>query len=99
VTIHADFIEDSTGDLVDIVYYCSGRCFTDETGIEAFGHAYPCGDETDYDVWCGHCGVHLWHGLQCDDECGAEGRSFPNAIRGGRSRSMTREPPFQLPAD
>lgn len=26
-------------------------------------------DETDYDVYCGHCEAHLWHGLQCPDDC------------------------------
>lgn len=29
---------------------------------------WPCGSETDYDVHCGGCGVHLWHGLQCHGE-------------------------------
>jgi hypothetical protein len=26
---------------------------------------FPCGSETDYDVYCGNCGSHLWHGLGC----------------------------------
>lgn len=26
-------------------------------------------DETDYDVHCGHCEAHLWHGLQCPEDC------------------------------
>lgn len=28
--------------------------------------AWPCGEETDYDVWCANCGDFLWHGLNCD---------------------------------
>lgn len=26
--------------------------------------AYPCGEETDYDVYCSACGDLLWHGLE-----------------------------------
>lgn len=25
---------------------------------------HPCGDETDYDVYCSQCGELLWHGLE-----------------------------------
>jgi hypothetical protein len=28
----------------------------------------PGGAETDYDIHCGGCGAHLWHGLQCHGE-------------------------------
>jgi hypothetical protein len=27
---------------------------------------WPCGSETDYDVYCSGCGVLLWHGLESE---------------------------------
>ena len=62
MTIHANFIEDNSGDLVDIEWYCSGFCFT-KAGHTHVG-AYPCGTETDYDVHCGNCGDLIWEGLE-----------------------------------
>ena len=56
-------IEDTNGDLVGINYYCSAQCYTLSTGTEAYGHAWPGGSETDYDVMCHHCGTLLWRGL------------------------------------
>lgn len=61
--IHVNMIEDTKGDLVDIEYFCDGACFTAHTGENYFGHGWPCGSETDYDVYCAHCETLLWKGL------------------------------------
>ena len=60
---HVEHIEDTSGDLVDINYFCSAQCYTLSTGGDAYGHAWPGGSETDYDVMCHHCGTLLWRGL------------------------------------
>lgn len=63
--IHAEFIEDDKGDLVDISWYCSAQCYNaDNPTKDADGHWYPNGTETDYDEHCAHCGTLLWKGLQ-----------------------------------
>ena len=62
--IHADFIEDFDGDLVEVNSYCGELCYSDDTGQSAFGQAYPCGSETDYDVYCASCNELLWHGTE-----------------------------------
>lgn len=64
MTTHVDFIEDTTGDLVDIEYYCSASCFEIKTGQDSYGKAWPGGSETDYNVYCNHCGALLWEGLE-----------------------------------
>jgi hypothetical protein len=61
--IHVEFINDESGDLVDVKYYCSGFCYTQDTGKSSYGHAYPSGSETDYDVLCASCDALLWKGL------------------------------------
>ena len=61
---HANMIEDSQGDLVDIEWFCSASCYSSSTNNEAYGHAWPGGDETDYDVYCHNCKDLIWHGLQ-----------------------------------
>ena len=66
--IHAEFIEDTQGDLVDVQYFCSGQCYTLTTGNDYYGHGWPCGSETDYDVSCSHCGTLLWRGLTTENE-------------------------------
>ena len=60
---HANFIEDNQGDLVDIEWYCSAFGYSESVGTDAYGHAYPGGSETDYDVHCHHCKDLMWHGL------------------------------------
>lgn len=69
MTTHVQFINDDDGDLVDIFYYCSAFCYTQDTGKSADGHAWPGGSETDYDVYCANenCNALLWKGLEsCD---------------------------------
>jgi hypothetical protein len=67
---HAEHIEDpNSGDLIDVNYYCSGQCYTLSTGGDAYGHAYPGGSETDYDVMCHHCGTLLWRGISTPCSC------------------------------
>ena len=61
---YVNMIEDQQGDLVDVAYYDSAWCFTEATGREAYGNAWPGGSETDYDVHCAHCGELMWTGLQ-----------------------------------
>ena len=55
MTIHAEFIEDSRGDIVDVHWYCNDLCYSDGTGQHAQGHAYPCGREANYNVYCHAC--------------------------------------------
>ena len=63
--IHVNFIDDTQGDLVDVQYFCSGECYTLVTGNDYYGHGWPCGSETDYNVYCAEdsCQQLLWHGL------------------------------------
>jgi len=68
--IHANFIEDTKGDLVNIDWYCSPFCFNEDMqdkgeDKDSYGHAYPCGTETDNDTYCANpsCGDLLWTGL------------------------------------
>ena len=83
---HAEHIEDpNSGDLIDINYFCSGQCYTLSPGGDAYGHAWPGGSETDYDVMCHHCGTLLWRGLSsprkisflCND-CGVRDNAVSN---------------------
>jgi hypothetical protein len=61
--IHVEFINDDLGDTVDVKYYCSGFCYTEDTGKSSEGHTHPGGSETDYNVYCASCDVLLWHGI------------------------------------
>ena len=61
--IYAELLEDDNGDLIDVFYYCSSFCYEAETGKPSYGHAWPSGSETDYDVHCQNCGELLWKGL------------------------------------
>ena len=66
MTIHANFIEDTDNNLIDIQWYCSESCYTN-AGHSDIG-AYPCGQETDYCVFCSQCGDFIWQGISCDVE-------------------------------
>jgi hypothetical protein len=73
MTTHANMIEGEQGDLIDIEYACSELCAWDQGFPQP--SAWPGGMETDYDVFCGSCGFHMWHGIQCYenvDECNAD---------------------------
>jgi hypothetical protein len=48
-------IEDADGDLVDMEIYCSADCFREGTGEDAYGHAWPCPEKTDYRQYCPVC--------------------------------------------
>lgn len=62
MTIHAKFVDDKDGNLIDVKYYCSEFCFNGAGNVGV--GAYPCGSETDYDVFCDHCANKLWEGLE-----------------------------------
>jgi hypothetical protein len=66
---HVEMIEDDKGDLVDILYFCSAFCYesSQSTDGHAYGHAWPGGMETDYDVHCHRCGDLMWKGLEQDE--------------------------------
>ena len=42
--------------------------FTTPTGVQGSYGAWPCGDETDYDVYCSNCEALLWKGLDNDTQ-------------------------------
>lgn len=69
---YVEFYEDEDGNLIDVDYYCSAGCFSEDTGKEAYGHAWPCNVETDYTVYCSCCGDILWHALSCWSQDGHE---------------------------
>ena len=50
---YINFIEDSRGDLVDLEYFCSAMCASDE--LVALG-GWPTLDDTDSDIYCTECG-------------------------------------------
>lgn len=56
---YIELIEDTRGDLVDIVYYCSAMCFTLDTAKDAYGYGWPGEIETDYYIYCQRCEVLL----------------------------------------
>lgn len=69
LNIHADYIEDEEGNLIDVDWYCSAFCFNEamqdqEKDKDSYGHAYPCGVETEEDVYCDNCKDLLWSGYK-----------------------------------
>ena len=65
MTIHVEFEEDHKGQLVDTYYYCSAFCYEEDIPEKSsHGKAWPCGSETDYDVYCSNCDELLWRGLE-----------------------------------
>lgn len=61
-------IEDTRGDLVDIAYYYGAFCFERDTGTIATGHAWPCLESTDSDIYYEGCGCLIQKGLEADDD-------------------------------
>ena len=61
---HVELLEDARGNLVDIEYYCCATCYTIAKGQDAHGHAWPCGMETDHDVYCDNCGDLMREGIE-----------------------------------
>jgi len=59
---HVQLIEDDSGDVVDVRYYCAQWCATTDDAPQP--SAWPGGDETDYCVYCYTCGRHMWCGLE-----------------------------------
>jgi hypothetical protein len=57
------FIEDASGDLADLEFYCRADAPMD------IRDNWPGGMETGYDQYCQKCGGHLAHGTQCPAEC------------------------------
>ncbi len=67
--LHVEMIEDKSGDLVDIGYYCSQGCAI-EAGIPQ-PSAWPGGMGTDYCQICTVCECVITHGIEecsCEDE-------------------------------
>ncbi len=63
-----EFIEDSHGDLVDIIYYCSRPCAAHNDNA----HGWPGGMETQFAIYCHYCGDKIQDGLDAhspDDRC------------------------------
>lgn len=54
---YVEYIEDSSGDLVDIGIYCSADCFRDGTGLAPFGHYIPNPEMTDSRQCCPSCDI------------------------------------------
>lgn len=72
MSVHVTYIEDSEGDLVDLVYTCSVWCYDEASsalGVVS-GGAAPGTDMPDYDVFCYSCGV-LMHCGGHDDPADA----------------------------
>lgn len=65
MTIHVEFEEDQEGQVTDIDYYCSALCYEEDIPEKSsYGQEWPCGSETDYDVYCSNCNELLWRGLE-----------------------------------
>ena len=58
---HVQMIEDDRGDLVDIRWYCSQWCATEDDAPQP--SAWPGGDETQSAVYCHVCGTLMWEGI------------------------------------
>ena len=65
---HVRYVEESNGDLTDVLYFCSAGCWTDSfdpyrIGLEdaTEGGAAPCAesDSADCAVYCAECGVMM----------------------------------------
>ena len=66
--MHYHYIEDSTGDVVDLVPFCCDarhRAWCDETG-ETYGGWNGCNEGGDYPEWCEWCGVFAGGTAQCE---------------------------------
>ena len=61
---YVDMIEDTNGDLVDQHWFCSSWCYNDSTGKDSYGHQWPGGSETDYNVYCHRCEDLMWTGIE-----------------------------------
>ena len=57
---YINFIEDPRGDLVDLEYFCSTVCASDE--LVALG-GWPTLDDTDSDIYCTECGDLIQRGI------------------------------------
>ena len=60
--IYVKFIEDTQGDVVEILYACSRHCA--DTNEFPEDSAWPGRIETDYDVYCSVCGNLMWDGIE-----------------------------------
>ena len=65
--MHANMIEDERGDLVDILYYCSQACASEDDAPQP--SYWPGGMELEYCVDCHVCGTAVEHGIvECSHE-------------------------------
>jgi hypothetical protein len=60
--MHYHFIEDTEGDVVDLVAYCSDFCHREDQGDDYRGWN-GCHEGSNYDEECANCGEIL-HGLE-----------------------------------
>lgn len=61
MTTYLDLVEDSQGDLVDILYYCSFFCTPEDVRSKG---SWPCPDYPDYDIFCSGCGTLMHKGTE-----------------------------------
>jgi hypothetical protein len=54
---YMNFIEDASGDLVDLEIYCSAECWRDAGLGDPFGYAWPAPEPADYTQHCPNCGL------------------------------------------
>jgi hypothetical protein len=60
---HVYSVEDSNGDLIDQLWYCSYFCYRQAGHDDLVPTAWPGGQETDYDVHCVQCKDLMWKGI------------------------------------
>ena len=66
--MHYHMIEDDTGDLVDIVHFCSDACHRQwcEDNDEKYGGWNGCNEGSDSVEFCDNCGVVAGGTYECD---------------------------------
>jgi len=55
ISVHAHYIEDATGDIVDALYYCTDSCHRDNPDYNGWNGC----NEIMAPAWCANCGVEL----------------------------------------
>jgi len=55
ISVHAHYIEDATGDIVDAFYYCSDSCSREHPNYSGWNGC----NEIMAPEWCANCGVQL----------------------------------------
>lgn len=68
--MHYHYIEDPTGQLVDLVPFCSDNCHREwcATNEESYQGWNGCQEGSDYVEFCAQCGVVAGGAYQCDHQ-------------------------------